>query len=260
MPAVAPCAAIAHLKGRDLRISWSLGAWRPVLRQLDDRSTVAVTVDDAPMPDSMPTLLDLLDRHDAKATFFMSGFRIAAAEELVAEAVRRGHAVYAHGWDHVRLDRENPERLMADMERCEAILARYRPTPAPYLVRLPYNGGWRSARVHRTLARWRPGCAVVHWGPSTEDHMIPTRCRTPDDIEPECRRAVEHLLADPRLEGGILLMHDQPINDRPGSPFKPAVTVTLMRLLLEGLARRGLRSVTLPPPPPQAWWRRIALT
>jgi len=243
-----------------LRISWSLGHWLPTLRHLADPASVAITVDDAPMPDTMPEMLDLLDRFKAKATFFMSGCRAVLADGLVAETVRRGHAVYAHGWDHIRLDRETPERLRDDMARCEALLARHRPTPAPYLVRLPYNGGWRNARVHRSLARWQPGCAVVHWGPSTEDHMISTRCAGPDQVEAECRREVERLLADPRLAGGIILMHDQPINERPGGQFKPAVTTTLLRLLLEGLAERGLTSVVLPPPPPQAWWRRFALT
>lgn len=229
------------------------------MRQLADRGTVAITIDDAPMPDSTPALLDLLDRFDAKATFFMSGFRAVTAGDLIAETVRRGHAVYAHGWDHVRLDREPVSRLLDDMERCEALLARHRPTPRPYLVRLPYNGGRRSARIHRALAQWRPGCALVHWGPSTEDHMTATRCAGLQDVEPECRRDVDRLLADPRLAGGILLMHDQPVNDRPGAEFKPAVTITMLRLLLEGLARRSLRCVTLPPPPPQAWWRRFIL-
>jgi peptidoglycan/xylan/chitin deacetylase (PgdA/CDA1 family) len=230
-----------------------------MMRQLPDARSVALTIDDAPMPDSTPALLDLLDRFDAKATFFMSGCRAAVAGDVVAETVRRGHAVYAHGWDHVRLDREPTARLLDDMERCEALLARHRPTPHPYLVRLPYNGGRRSARIHRALARWRPGCAVVHWGPSTEDHMTATRCAGPADVERECAADVARLLADPRLPGGILLMHDQPINERPGSELKPLVTVTMARLLLEGLAARGLKSVVLPPPPPQAWWRRFVL-
>ncbi|EME69104.1 xylanase/chitin deacetylase [Paramagnetospirillum caucaseum] len=230
-----------------------------MMRQLTDAGTVAITIDDAPMPDTTPALLDLLDRFGAKATFFVSGCRAVNAGELVAETVRRGHAVYAHGWDHVRLDREPTARLLEDMERCETLLAVHRPTPEPYLVRLPYNGGRRSARIHRALSRWRPGCALVHWGPSTEDHMTATRCSGPGDVEAECRKDVERLLADPRLPGGILLMHDQPINDRPGAEFKPAVTITMARLLLEGLARRSLRCVTLPPPPPQAWWQRFIL-
>jgi peptidoglycan/xylan/chitin deacetylase (PgdA/CDA1 family) len=230
------------------------------MRRLDDPACVAITIDDAPMPDTVPEMLALFARFDAHGTFFVSGCRAADHPDLLAAIIAGGHAVYAHGWDHVRLDRQPPARLVDDMTRCEALLARHRPTPEPYLVRLPYNGGWRSARVHRTLAGWRPGCAVVHWGPSTEDHMIPTRCADTADVEPECRREVDRLLADPRLPGGIVLMHDQPINERPGAAFKPAVTLALLRLLLDGVTARGLRPVVLPPPPPQPAWRRFLLT
>ena len=242
------------------RISWSWRAWQPVIHRLPRRGReVALTIDDAPMADTTPGLLDLLDRFDAKATFFLSGCRLEGQAELAGEIVRRGHAVYAHGWNHVRLDGAGRDHLAADMERCEALLSRWRPTPQPYLVRLPYNAGWRNRAVHRTLADWRPGCQIVHWGPSTEDHLIPTRCRHIDDVERECRAEVTRVLADPRLPGGILLMHDQPINERPGAEFKPAVTLTLMRLLLVGLTGAGYRLVPVPPQPPLPLWARFAM-
>lgn len=240
-------------------ISWSLGDWLPVLRRLPDDGCVAVTIDDAPLPDTTPALLDLLDQHGAKATFFLSGCRAVEHPDIVADIVARGHATYAHGWDHIRLDKAGPARLVDDMTRCEDLLTRFRPTPHPYLVRLPQNGGYRNALVHRTLAAWKPGCQFAHWGTSTEDHLISTRCTRPEDVEPECRREVERLLADPRLPGSILLMHDQPINERPGAQFKPLVTVTLLALLLDGLGRRGLKSVPLVAAVRQSWWSRFAL-
>jgi peptidoglycan/xylan/chitin deacetylase (PgdA/CDA1 family) len=243
-----------------LGISWSLGAWLPVLRRLPQTGpAVALTIDDAPNPDSTPTILDLLDRFSAKATFFLSGCRAEPHPDLVADIVVRGHAVYAHGWEHIRLDRAGPERLVADMERCEALLAQFRPTPEPYLVRLPQNGGYRNPIVHRALASWKPRCQFAHWGASTEDHLIPTRCNSATDVETECRREVERLLADPKLPGAILLMHDQPINERPGAEFKPSVAVTLTRLLLEGLASRGLATVPLEPARCQPFWSRFVL-
>lgn len=241
-------------------ISWSLGAWRPVLRTVPDPRTVAITVDDAPTPETMTAMLDLLDRHGAKATFFMSGCRAVEQDALVADTVARGHAVYAHGWEHIRLDRAGTERLVADMERCEALLARHRPTPRPYLVRLPYNGGYRNAKVHRALQGWQPGCQIAHWGPSTEDHLISTRCQTDADVGPQCAAEVARILADPRLPGSIILMHDQPINERPGAQFKALVTIELMRQLLEGLSAAGYSCVTLSPATTTApWWSRYAL-
>lgn len=220
---------------------------------------VGLSVDDAPLPDTTPALLDLLDRHRAKVTFFLSGCRAEPNQDIVADIVARGHGVYAHGWDHIRLDRAGTERLIADMSACEALLARFRPTPYPYLVRLPQNGGYRNAQVHRALARWMPGCQFAHWGTSTEDHLISTRCGRAEDVAGECRREVDRLMADPRLPGSILLMHDQPINDRPGAQFKSAVTVTLMELVLDALASRGLKPVPLTAVAKQGWWSRFVL-
>lgn len=243
-----------------MRISWSLGSWLPVIRRIPDRNAVAITIDDGPMPDTFPRMLELLDAYGAKATMFVSGCRVVHAEALVGDAVRRGHAVYAHGWEHIRLDHAGTARLRADMDRCEALLSRYRPTPCPYLVRLPYNGGFRNPVVHRALAHWQPGCQIVHWGPSTEDHTIAGRCSGEADVERECAREVARVIADPRLPGGVVLMHDQPIGDGPGARFKPAVTLTLLRRLLEALSQAGYRMVTVPASDGQRWWQRVALT
>ncbi len=243
-----------------LRISWSRGIWLPVQWRLDkNQRGVALTIDDAPMPDTTPMLLDLLEHHRATASFFLSGCRVAAHPGLAAEIHARGHAIYAHGWDHIRLDQAGPERLRADMARCEALLAEIRPTPKPYLIRLPYNGGWRNRMVHRTLAEWQPGCRIVHWSAPTEDHLIAPRCVTPADVEHECTAQADRLLADPALPGSIVLMHDQPINERPGAEFKPAVTVTLMRQLLEGFERTGLHTVPITGPDHQPFWSRFAM-
>ncbi|WP_254430985.1 polysaccharide deacetylase family protein [Magnetospirillum sp. LM-5] len=240
-------------------VSWSMGAWIPVLRRVPGADSVALTIDDAPMPDTTPALLDLLESHGAMATFFLSGCRMEGHLALVADIIRRGHPVYAHGWDHIRLDKAGPVRLVDDMTRAESLLSGFRPTPSPYLVRLPQNGGYRNARIHRTLAQWKPGCQFAHWGTSTEDHLISTRCTDAGDVVRQCGIEVDRLMADPRLPGSILLMHDQPINERPGAIHKPAVTVTLMRLLLEGLAAKGLKTAPLQPLSAQPWWTRFML-
>ncbi|HTH17399.1 MAG TPA: polysaccharide deacetylase family protein [Magnetospirillum sp.] len=244
-----------------MRITWSLGAWMPVLRRLPTGSAgqVALTVDDGPTPEATPAMLDAFERFGHKATFFLSGFRVEASPALVEEILARGHAVYAHAWEHIRLDKEPTERLVGDMERCETLLSGFRPKPLPYIIRLPKNGGYRNARVHRALKRWSPGGQFAHWLLSTEDHLISPRCTSEADIAPECRKEVDRLLADPRLPGSIVLMHDQPINDRPGAQFKAGVTIELARQLAEGLAGAGLRSVPIVPLAAQPWWTRIAL-
>jgi peptidoglycan/xylan/chitin deacetylase (PgdA/CDA1 family) len=243
-----------------MQVSISPGMWLPVLRsQPPGDMSVAITIDDAPMPDSLPGMLDSLDEFGAKATFFMSGCRIVHAEELVQETVRRGHAVYAHGWDHVRLDKEKPDRLIVDFDRCENILAKYRPTPQPYLVRMPYNGGYRKISVHRSVRKWMPNSQIAHWRLSTEDHLISPRCSSAGDIEGLCRAEARRVVSSPRIHGAIILMHDQPINDRKNGDLKAMVTVTLLKELLTELHASGLVADVLHPHPSQRLMDRFVL-
>src|SRR5262249_12873815 len=58
------------------------------------------TFDDGPDPATTRRILDLLDGAGQRATFFVIGERAAAHPELVAEIVRRGHAVGNHSFAH----------------------------------------------------------------------------------------------------------------------------------------------------------------
>ncbi len=61
---------------------------------------VCLTIDDGPDEADTPQLLDLLDRHQARAVFFLIGERAGRQPELVAEILRRGHAVGHHTQTH----------------------------------------------------------------------------------------------------------------------------------------------------------------
>ena len=61
---------------------------------------VALTFDDGPDPAVTPWVLDLLDAHGARASFFCIGQRAAAHPALVREIARRGHRVENHTWSH----------------------------------------------------------------------------------------------------------------------------------------------------------------
>lgn len=230
----------------------------PVLRHAEGAGdSVALSVDDGPMPDSTPQLLALMRQHGAQATFFVSGIRASRAPALVRAMVEEGHEVFGHGWEHIRLDRAGIDRLRQDVEKAEALLSTLRPTPSPYIIRLPYAGGYRDRRVHRALRRWRPDCQMAHWRLSLEDHTILPRCHAADEVRRECRAAVERLMADPRLPGSILLCHDQPFDVE--GERKAEVTVTVMEELLGALSRRGLKAVSIRPRPRQSLLSRFLL-
>lgn len=72
----------------------------PVLTRLPgDAPNVWLTIDDGPSGDTLP-MLDLLDAHSARATFFLVAERAAQRPELVREIVRRGHEVGNHSDSH----------------------------------------------------------------------------------------------------------------------------------------------------------------
>jgi peptidoglycan/xylan/chitin deacetylase (PgdA/CDA1 family) len=72
----------------------------PVLtRQPTRERAIWLTIDDGPSAQTL-AMLDLLDQHRAKATFFVVGERAAAHPELVREIVRRGHGLGNHSATH----------------------------------------------------------------------------------------------------------------------------------------------------------------
>lgn len=67
-----------------------------------DKNEVWITIDDGPDPKENPAMLDLLDRYDAKATFFVIGDRLAKNPEIGKNIVQRGHGLGNHTWSHPR--------------------------------------------------------------------------------------------------------------------------------------------------------------
>src|SRR5439155_1602542 len=57
---------------------------------------LALTFDDGPNPAITPKLLDLLDRYNAKATFFLIGRYVRECPDLVREIAARGHGIGNH--------------------------------------------------------------------------------------------------------------------------------------------------------------------
>lgn len=68
----------------------------------DEKDAVFLTFDDGPRPEVTPWVLDLLDKYNAKATFFCIGKNVEMFPELFEEVKRRGHAVGNHSYSHVK--------------------------------------------------------------------------------------------------------------------------------------------------------------
>ncbi len=68
-------------------------------RKSDD--ALYLTFDDSPSPHT-PELLDILEKHNAKATFFLIGRQIERFPNYAEEIVKRGHRIGNHSYSHTR--------------------------------------------------------------------------------------------------------------------------------------------------------------
>jgi polysaccharide deacetylase family protein (PEP-CTERM system associated) len=67
-------------------------------------------------------ILDLLDQHRTKATFFTLGWIAERYPQLVRNIVARGHELASHGWGHERASDLAEPAFLADITRAKKLL------------------------------------------------------------------------------------------------------------------------------------------
>jgi len=191
--AIAGIAVLAHVAPfRFLFDVTDRSVWR---MPQTDPPTVYLTFDDGPNPDATPELLDVLARHQVKATFFIiDEYLTESTAPLVRRAFDEGHAVALHSGNRWLMAR-TPARLAATLEaaagRVER-LAGHQPCRA-----FRPHGGNRS--IPLLMGAERAGYTVVGWGWMLWDFNW-FRARNAHDIVPR--------LVDRASPGDIVVIHD----------------------------------------------------
>lgn len=115
----------------------------------------ALTFDDGPHPQYTPRLLDILERHKARGTFFMVGEAAQNHLDLVQRIGEAGHALGVHSWDHSSFPHLTSRERRKQMRDCQEVLAPY----GQRLFRPPYGEQTIASR----LDAFRLGYEVVAW-------------------------------------------------------------------------------------------------
>lgn len=190
------------------------------------RGEVVLTLDDGPDPEVTPRVLDLLDAHGVKATFFCIGERVQRHPGLAREILARGHDLENHSQCHrhhfsLLGPRGFAREIASAQQSFEAVTGR-----RPRFFRAP--AGLRNPFLAPVLHRL--GLQLVSWSARGYD----TRERDPQRV---LQRLTRRLRA-----GDILLLHDgHAARDAQGEPVLLAVLPGLLR----ELAQAGLRPVRL---------------
>ncbi|MFJ4283077.1 bifunctional polysaccharide deacetylase/glycosyltransferase family 2 protein [Streptomyces massasporeus] len=85
--------------------------------------TIALTFDDGPNPTWTPQVLEILEKYDVPATFFLVGSMVSRYPSVVRDMVDQGHEVGIHTFTHVDLSYQSDARVRREMEQTQLALA-----------------------------------------------------------------------------------------------------------------------------------------
>lgn len=186
---------------------------------------VALTFDDGPHSVFTLRVLAVLERYDARATFFMVGEAAQRLPYIVARVAAAGHVVGGHSWDHPSFPLISRKERVRQIRACAQALR-------------PYGQAWfRPPFGHQDLATrfdlWRMGYRVVAWSA----HALDSQERDPD--------AMAARLIDRIRPGSIVLLHDSLFTLLPESNADRSAMLEALERVLAELSGR-LRFVTVP--------------
>jgi len=154
---------------------------------------VALTFDDGPAPGETEQVLDILKRHNARATFFVVGKLVAQRPDLVRRVHAEGHVIGNHTYTHPHMTSLTPAAQYEEIRRTEeAIVAAG--VPEPTLFRPPYADTSRGVYDQATSL----GESSAEWNADPSDYATPTPAA--DDVK---RRVLDSL-----RPGAIYVLHD----------------------------------------------------
>ena len=194
-----------------------------------DPRQMALTFDDGPNDPHTLELLDLLARHDAKATFFVIGEYVRRRPEIVRAVHQAGHAIGNHTFRHPNLIFVSSERLHQELDECGKALEDAIGGPVS-LFRPPF-GGRRPAVLRAARSR---GLTPVLWSVTSYDWSARSAAMIVNKVDSQ-------ITAHQERQAEIILMHD---GGHRAFATDRSHTVEATRQLLEKYS--GKRFVSIP--------------
>ena len=152
---------------------------------------IALTFDDGPHEMTL-LVLDVLKKHNTKATFFCIGKNVEKHPEILKKIIAEGHLVGNHSYDHSRLfDFYRKDKLVEEIVRTDALIEKISGKKT-ILFRPPF--GVTNPSIKRALE-------------VTKHHVIGWNIRSLDGIiknEKLVFNRIKNLISP----GGIVLLHD----------------------------------------------------
>lgn len=152
-------------------------------------SCLALTFDDGPDRAITPQVLDILQRQQVPATFFLVGREVPGREDIVRRMYREGHEIGNHSYNHADFTKLTPSQMRVEVQATQQVIASAG-VPTPRIFRPPYGAVDPIVRAVVTLP-------MIRWDIDTDDWSTK-----------DTAKVTEHLMHQAHA-GGIILMHDR---------------------------------------------------
>ncbi|MFS0722681.1 polysaccharide deacetylase family protein [Paenibacillus sp. 1P07SE] len=162
-----------------------------------DADAVLLTFDDGPKERALlERMLAILDKHSAKAIFFVNGYRVEQQPELLQLVSDNGHMIGNHAWDHIDLRKAEPQEARRQIDEVQTIVSEVT-GEAPRFFRPPFGSGGDAVKEMAA----EQGLLYMTWSNGSRDWENAAR----DNPEVVISSVMEQL-----HPGANILMHELP--------------------------------------------------
>lgn len=151
-----------------------------------------ITFDDGPTPEVTEFVLNLLDKHQAKASFFCIGKNVRQHPDIINRIIKDGHTIGNHTYNHYNCYQHSLEQYLENIKSTAELLKEVS-SKAKKLFRPPY--GRISSKVTRALQK--QGYEIIMWDVLSADF----------DLNTSADQCIKNVISNVK-PGSIVVFHD----------------------------------------------------
>ena len=159
----------------------------------NSENTIYLTFDDGPTLEITERVLEILDKHQIKATFFCIGDNVRKYPEIVQKILSKHHSVGNHTYSHLKGWKTPTKTYISNSEACEIKLNSLFKIRNSKLFRPPYGKitPWQSYKLRKL------GYKIIMWDVLSKDY----------DANISAEKCYENVIKNV-FSGSIIVFHD----------------------------------------------------
>lgn len=185
-----------------------------------DKKLIALTFDDGPHPKETNEVLDVLNKYDVKATFFIAGKHANWYSKPLIRASKEGHEIGNHTFNHPDISNLTNAQIEDEIMKCEETLIKLT-GKKPTLFRPPF-GSYKKEELSKIAQNH--GYKIILWNTvDARDWQNPPASK------------IANVIINKAKNGDIILLHDYATNN----------TVEALDILIPEMIKKGFKFVTV---------------